>query len=157
MVFLSLLSFINKINNSNKNLYFYLFVYNRKKIYKTNNNVSIFYNKSQKYINNYVRKKKMHFAISSISYNPLYKYGCSPRKFDFYKKFQIPNINLSFNNNLKFEFWSKSFNINYLNFRKSEKKFNQIIKYQKSVDYNYYSNNEIIKKFQKILTFLTSK
>lgn len=86
--------FINKISLTNNKLRFHIFLYNPKKKYKSLRTVNFKYQKSIKYVLNFIKKKQIEFGLTAIDYKPLYKYGCSPRKYNLYRISNIQNINL---------------------------------------------------------------
>lgn len=140
-------NFIKKIGKKLNNISIYIFIYNSKNNkYKSNGNVKIQQNKSVKYIEKFITKKKINYGLSSISYSELYHYGCSPRKFNLYEKFSISNINLCLKKNKKHDFWKYSYNFNYLNFNSQLK---SLVKFfnSKKVKKKYLSSyNLVIKK-----------
>lgn len=107
--------FIKKTILTNSKIRFHIFLYNPKKKYKSLRYVTFKYQKSIKYVLNFIKKNQIDFGLTAIDYKPLYKYGCSPRKYNLYRNLNIQNINLCTKKNLKHDFWKNSKNIDYLN------------------------------------------
>jgi len=140
-------SFIKKMSSKIKNIKFYIFLYNSRRRHKKSSNIVFKYDKTQRYIENFISKKNINFGLSAINYSELYKYGCSPRKFKLYKEFSIPNINLCLKKDYKHEFWRDSYNLNYLKFNSHLIK--KIINYKIS-KYKFQNNRIIKKKLDKL-------
>ena len=142
--------FINKISLTNNKLRFHIFLYNPKKKYKSLKSVNFKYQKSMKSVLNFIKKNQIDFGLTAIDYKPLYKYGCSPRKYNLYQNLNIQNINLCTKKNLKHDFWKNSININYLNHNSSFLDFKNISKIKPKHKNSSSFNNKIKSKLNRL-------
>lgn len=99
---------------------------------------------------NFIKKNQIDFGLTAIDYKPLYKYGCSPRKYNLYQNLNIQNINLCTKKNLKHDFWKNSININYLNHNSSFLDFKNISKIKPKHKNSSSFNNKIKSKLNRL-------